>query len=87
MYIYIDTIKIVKSIMLIGLNNFFKFKDISREELDQVLHGNLQAPLLTYIRVADSLNMSLGDLVFIQYDEERTITINGIIKDDTPIPY
>lgn len=73
--------------MLIGLNNFFKFKDISREELDQVLHGNLQAPLLTYIRVADSLNMSLGDLVFIQYDEERTITINGIIKDDTPIPY
>ncbi len=87
MYIYIDTLKIVKSIMLIGQNNFFKFKDISREELDQVLHGNLQAPLLTYIRVADSLNMSLGDLVFIQYDEERTITINGIIKDDTPIPY
>lgn len=87
MYIYIDTVKVARLIMLVGKDEFFKIKDVTRDEVDKVLHGCLDASLLTYLRVANSLNMSLDELVFMAYDEKREITIKGIVKDDLPIPY
>ena len=88
MYIYIDTVRVIRLVMLIGQDEYFKRKNITKRQLDDVLHGNLDAPLLTYLKVAESLNLKLEELVFMCHDECKEISINGLIgNDDTPIPY
>lgn len=70
MKIMINTFQIIDLLRKIGVDNFLKYGDVTLEDLNNVLTENINAPLISYIKVARRMNLiDIGQLIY-WYDDD-----------------